>query len=449
MYPPIGGTLHYTYLLHLSFTPNFRNPKLHYITPQKIMTSKEIEYIKENISLPDIVGQNVILHRSGTGYTCLCPFHSERTPSFHIYPPDSNTPYWHFHCFGCGKSGDVISFVMERDKVDFQGAVKKLAESLHFPVSDKIPTTQHRVQQKPLKCENKPYYLNLIKVLGERESDKSDFCQFLSTIFSDEQVKEVVNRYHLGTTYDNHVIFWQVDCRGFIRSGKIMRYDTATGHRLRNGDKDLPDWVHSRLRLSWQRTHAEDIASIFCQIGCKKFIQPSKWHLNQVLFGGHLLHDTPKDVPVAIAESEKTAVIMSIVKPSMIWLSCGGYSSLKTCLCGSHDSLLGRRIILFADKTKGINFCDGWKQVASEFKDLFLSVSDMMEHTSLPAGADIADIFIAAAQQQRQEQPQPTQQQPKIVVKFDPMEGMDYPVMNYGAEWERIMSQPQPQECPF
>lgn len=79
----------------------------------------------------------------------------------------------------------------------------------------------------------------------------------------------------------------------------------------------------------------------------------------------------------------------------------------------------------------------------------------MMENTSLPAGADISDIFIAAAQQQRQEQRQEQpqqeqpQQEPKIVVKFDPMEGMDYPVMDLGTEWERIMSQPQPQECPF
>lgn len=256
--------------------------------------------------------------------------------------------------------------------MDFKGAIKKLAESLHFHVTDKIPVKTERVQQEPLKCPSKPYYLNLIKVLGERERDSSDFCQFLHTIFSDEQVKEVVSRYHLGVTWDGHVIFWEIDRRGFIRAGKIMRYDTATGHRLRNGEKDLPDWVHSRLRLSWQRSHAEDIAPIFCQIGRKNFIQPDKWKLSQVLFGEHLLHSAPKDIPVGIVESEKTAVIMSLVKPSMVWLSCGGYSSLRTCLCGSHDILLGRRVVLFPDKTKGINFCAGWKKVVSEFDDLHL-----------------------------------------------------------------------------
>lgn len=418
------------------------------------MTQKEIDFIKEHVELPDIVGQNVTLHRCGTGYTCLCPFHQERTPSFHIYAPDSNTPYWHWHCFGCGKSGDVISYVMERDKIEFKEAVKKLADSLHFSVTDKIPVKAHRVQQDVIKCHFKPYYLNLAKVVIERENDNSDFCQFLHTIFSDEQVKEVVKRYHLGTTWDGHVIFWQVDHRGFIRSGKIMRYDTATGHRLKNGDKDLPDWVHSRLRLSWEHSHAVDIADIFCQIGSKKNIQPNKWQLKQVLFGEHLLHDSPKDVPVGIVESEKTAVVMSVINPSMLWLSCGGYSSLRTCLQGSHDILLGRRVILFADKTKGINFFDGWRQVVGQFRDLSLSVSDMMEHTSLPAGADISDIFIAAAQQQRQEQRQEQPQQepqqvPKIVVKFDPVEDMDESVMDYGTEWERIISQPQPQECPF
>lgn len=422
------------------------------------MTSREIEYIKEHVELPDIVAEDRTLHRSGTGYTCLCPFHSERTASFHIYPPDSNTPYWHYHCFGCGKTGDVISYVMERDKMDFKGAVKKLAENINFHVTDKIPVKAERVQQEPLKCPSKPYYMNLIKVLEERESDKSDFCQFLHTIFTEEQVKEVVSRYHLGVTWDGHVIFWEIDSRGFIRSGKIMRYDTATGHRLKNGDKDKPDWVHSRL-LSSLKWHHADVSDIFRQIGSKKNIQPDKWKLNQVLFGEHLLRDASNDIPVGIVESEKTAVIMSVVRPSMIWLSCGGYSSLRTCLTGSHDILLGRRIVLFADKTKGINFYDGWEQVASQFDDLHLSVTDMMEHTSLPAGSDIADIFIAARQQQRQEQPQqqtqqeqPTQQpqqQPKIVVKFDPMECVDRPVMDYGTEWERIMAQPLPQECPF
>jgi hypothetical protein len=419
------------------------------------MTSKEIEYIKEHVELPDIVGLNTTLHRSGTGYTCLCPFHSERTPSFHLYAPDTNTPYWHYHCYGCGKTGDVISYVMERDKMDFKDAVKKLAESLHFSASSKIPTTQHRVQQDAVKYPSKPNYLNLIKVLEERESDKSDFCHFLHTIFTEEQVKEVVSRYHLGTTYDKHVIFWQIDHRGFVRSGKIMKYDTATGHRLKNGDKDMPDWVHKRLMNQYDRCHSEDVASIFCQIGSKKFIQPDKWHLNQVLFGEHLLHDTPKDIPVGIVEAEKTAVIMSVVRPDYVWLSCGGYSSLRTCLLGSHDILLGRKIRLYPDKKKDIDFCAGWeKLVKKEFNDLRAEVWNKLEDTTLPAGADIADAIIPLLQQQQQQQRQEKPQQKpqqfmKYVVKFDPMMDMDSPVMDYGAEWQRIMAQPLPQECPF
>lgn len=78
--------------------------------------------LKAQLNIVDIIGREVALKRSGSGYMGLCPFHSEKTPSFSV-----NEGKQFYHCFGCGKSGDVISFVSEYYKLPFMEAVEKLA----------------------------------------------------------------------------------------------------------------------------------------------------------------------------------------------------------------------------------------------------------------------------------------------------------------------------------
>ena len=78
--------------------------------------------LKARINIVDVIGREVALKRSGSGYMGLCPFHSEKTPSFSV-----NEGRQFYHCFGCGKSGDVISFVSEYYKLPFMEAVEKLA----------------------------------------------------------------------------------------------------------------------------------------------------------------------------------------------------------------------------------------------------------------------------------------------------------------------------------
>lgn len=81
-----------------------------------------IEQIKERINLADYVGRTVQLQKSGRNLRGLCPFHQEKTPSFFVFP-DSNR----WHCFGCGRGGDIFNFVMEQQGLDFRGALEELA----------------------------------------------------------------------------------------------------------------------------------------------------------------------------------------------------------------------------------------------------------------------------------------------------------------------------------
>lgn len=79
--------------------------------------------LKAQLNIVDIIGREVTLKKSGSNYMGLCPFHGEKTPSFSV-----NESKQFYHCFGCGKSGDVISFVSEYYKLPFLEAVEKLAK---------------------------------------------------------------------------------------------------------------------------------------------------------------------------------------------------------------------------------------------------------------------------------------------------------------------------------
>jgi len=78
--------------------------------------------VKSKLSVVDVVGESVTLKKAGTTYKGLCPFHGEKTPSFVVTPTRES-----WHCFGCGRGGDIFSFVMERDGLTFPEALRTLA----------------------------------------------------------------------------------------------------------------------------------------------------------------------------------------------------------------------------------------------------------------------------------------------------------------------------------
>jgi len=87
------------------------------------VSDEVINQIKERIEISNLIGEYLSLRKAGKNHVTNCPFHKDDTPSFYV-SPDLNI----FHCFGCGKSGDVITFVMEYEKVPFMEAVRILAE---------------------------------------------------------------------------------------------------------------------------------------------------------------------------------------------------------------------------------------------------------------------------------------------------------------------------------
>jgi len=97
------------------------------------MTSSGITAeIKSKLPVLDVVGETVALKRAGAAYKGLCPFHAEKTPSF-VVSPDRET----WHCFGCGEGGDIFTFLMRRDGLDFREALGRLAEKAGVELSER------------------------------------------------------------------------------------------------------------------------------------------------------------------------------------------------------------------------------------------------------------------------------------------------------------------------
>ena len=100
--------------------------------------------VKQQADIVRVVGEYVRLRKSGQNFSGLCPFHAEKSPSFAVHPVKQI-----FHCFGCGKGGDVFSFVMEMEKCAFPEAVRLVAEKCGIAIPrPKERTPEERKQNQ-------------------------------------------------------------------------------------------------------------------------------------------------------------------------------------------------------------------------------------------------------------------------------------------------------------
>ena len=102
-----------------------------------------IEDLRQRIPLSDIIGKRVKLVRKGRRHSGLCPFHSEKTPSFSVVDDQG-----FYHCFGCGAHGDAISFLRETDGLDFMEAVERLAGMAGLAVPRSAPEDPDKQRQR-------------------------------------------------------------------------------------------------------------------------------------------------------------------------------------------------------------------------------------------------------------------------------------------------------------
>ncbi|HHX40743.1 MAG TPA: DNA primase, partial [Armatimonadetes bacterium] len=93
------------------------------------IAEETIEAIRARADIAAVVSQYVTLKRRGRNLVGLCPFHTEKTPSFSVFPERQS-----WHCFGCGEGGNVFTFLMRIDHLTFPEAVERLGQQVGIPV---------------------------------------------------------------------------------------------------------------------------------------------------------------------------------------------------------------------------------------------------------------------------------------------------------------------------
>ena len=147
-----------------------------------------IEEIKARTDLADLIsGYGIQVKRAGGSYKACCPFHHEKTPSFHIQPTKG-----FYHCFGCGESGDAITFVMKYEGLTFVEAAKKLAAAANITIEEKAdPDAVRRKRLIALHAELAAFYQRCLKEAKEADPAR----RYLA---SRDIPDEVVEKFQIG-----------------------------------------------------------------------------------------------------------------------------------------------------------------------------------------------------------------------------------------------------------
>jgi DNA primase len=111
-----------------------------------IIKKESIELLKSRVDIVDLIGSYIELRRSGATYMARCPFHEERTASFHVNPKG------YYYCFGCQAKGDVIDFVREKDRLTFEEAAQKIADSYNIALEYERGVNVKKRDYRPLEA---------------------------------------------------------------------------------------------------------------------------------------------------------------------------------------------------------------------------------------------------------------------------------------------------------
>jgi DNA primase len=127
-----------------------------------------IDDVKQKIDIIDIIGQHTTLTKSGRTFRGLCPFHGEKHPSFYVYPEQQS-----WHCFGCNTGGDVFSFIMKKQGIDFGEALRELAQKAGITIPTKFEPAAESEERQKLYQLNQAAALYFQSLLSSQAGEKA------------------------------------------------------------------------------------------------------------------------------------------------------------------------------------------------------------------------------------------------------------------------------------
>jgi len=328
----------------------------------KLLSERTIQDVKDCASIVDVVSRYVDLKAN----KARCPFHPERTASFSVHPSKGI-----YKCFGCGVSGDAISFVRAMEKLSFADAVTTLADWYGIPTEREAVPLCFRPKPQPKPKPMIEYKTIPLETVAKTQSvaglEKNPFALFLFDCadrdrFTHADVMQALELYHVGTSKDYKTIFWLLDeTRSHAYTGQVIPYNRETGKRVK---ADKPTWVHTRLGIDNDSTRKS-------------------------LFGLQLLAlPGNEDKPIGILESPKSAVIASLYYgDAMVFLATYGKYGCNLTDPDNCKPLIGRTCVMYPD----LKAFDEWVPRAAHLRAngvQDVTVSTVMIDNASPADYD-------------------------------------------------------------
>jgi len=201
-----------------------------------------VEKIKEAANIVDVVSEFVTLKKSGSNYKGLCPFHNEKTPSFYVSPARGTC-----HCFGCGKGGNSIGFIMEHEQMTYVEALRWLANKYHIEIHERELTDREKEEQSRRESMfiinewARDYFENLLHNHADGKAIGMQYFRMRG--FRDD----VIRKFNLGFDLaDRYALGREAQAKGYRED-----YLTATGICYKNDRGELIDRYAGRVVFPW------------------------------------------------------------------------------------------------------------------------------------------------------------------------------------------------------
>lgn len=370
-------------------------------------------------------------------YMVCCPFHEEKTPSCEI-----DIDKGLYHCFGCGSSGDVFTLVAYEecldldDWKDFQKAAKIIADIGGIRLKEKFysredswkrqnysrnnksnftPTSSHKPSGNILSEKVQFYYIpeEILNACSAKVKE-TGFYRWLIKEFNPTKVDEVLSLYRVGASaYKTSegfraVSFPLINSNGLCVDCKIFHIDPATGSR--KTAPPLYSWTDSKtgtLKTVPTTFAIPDMNRKTC-FGCpekstcmskescpklkRRKTNPVTGETEWPYFGEKLIRDANLKSKIGIVESEKTAIVCSIIYPEFIWIATGSKNNLNL---KRFSPLLGYDCTLFPDRD-GLTGDGNWQAKAEELAKIghHIKIDTTLSRYPGETHDDLADIIV-------------------------------------------------------
>ena len=279
--------------------------------------------LRERLSIVDIVGRRVPLVKKGQNYWGCCPFHNEKTPSFSV-----NEDKGFYHCFGCGEHGDIISFVMKSENVDFKTAITELASQAGLKMPDYKPKPAAQIAREESYYQIMSDAANIYQKLLFDTSGAHALEYVHRRGFTDDMIK----KYRIGYAPKNNII-----ANKFIN----VKQDNllATG-MCRRGDYGMYDFFRDKLMFPIFNARGQIVAFSGRSLDGSepKYINTTDtelFHKRCTIFGFNFARD-------AIHRANRSIVVEGQI--DAIQMQCNGFpetvAPLGTALTDDHIAML-------------------------------------------------------------------------------------------------------------